>query len=134
MGQGKIGNMVIATGRATKDAELKYVGSKNSALCDFGLVVGEKEDGSAVFANCKAWWALGEYASRIRKGDNVCVIGKLESREYNGKTYTDLVAEWLNVASAEPTQKQELSPSGTPFPAGVTFEEALDSGDGELPF
>ena len=66
-----------------------------------------------------------------KKGDTVIVTGHTESREYNGKTYTDLVAEWLNIISAE-SEVRKTAPSGVPYPQGVKFEE--DGSDESLPF
>ena len=72
MGQAKIGDMAIAVGTVFRDAELKHVGDKGTALCEFGVVVGKKPDGSGrIFANCKAWRELGEYASQIRDRKSV---------------------------------------------------------------
>lgn len=139
MAQAKVGDMVIAAGRAVKDAEMRLVGDNSIPLCSFGLIVGRKADDSGnIFANCKAWRGLAEYAENIQKGDNVCVVGKIEKSEYNGKTYSDLVVEWLNIAGKDGVA---ISPSGKAFPSGVQFEDTstssfsdLDSGDGELPF
>ena len=88
----------MAVGNATKDAELKYVGEKQSAMTTFSLACGKRPDTTTVFANCKAWRGVAELAAGISKGDAVCCIGKIEEREYNGKTYSTLVCEWLNVA------------------------------------
>lgn len=148
MGQGKIGDMIIAAGVAGKDAELKRVGDSDIPVCEFGISVGKKADGSGnIFANCKAWRSLGEYASHIKKGDSVCVVGRLESREYNGKTYHTLVADWLNIAG-ERKAVQEIAPNGIPYHPATTFESSgsftgrppstfseLDNGDDKgLPF
>lgn len=129
MAQGKIGDLTIVAGTAFKDAELKHVG-ENIPLCEFALIVGKDASGKGIFANCKAWRSLGEYASGITKGDSVCVVGKVESREYNGKTYHNLSADWLNIAGAVPNR--EASPSGKPYPEGTTFTDLDD--DGDLPF
>ena len=130
----KLGDYVLVVGRATKDAEFKIVGAKESPVCSFGLNVGKRQDTTTIFANCKAWYKWAEIAKNIRKGDDVLVIGKTESREYNGKTYTDLIAEWVEIGGAEVAQSapREIAPSGKPFPAGVKFEES--SSDVELPF
>ena len=129
MAQGKVGDIVIATGYAFKDAELKHIGDKGTSLCEFTVVVGKEADGKGKFANCKAWRELGEYAANIKKSDAVCVMGTLESREYNGKTYTNLVADWLNIvgASASPAPSKE-------YPAGVIFRDEEDDEMNPLPF
>lgn len=131
--QTKLGDSVLVVGKCTGDAEYKRVGQKDSPIASFSLIVGKRQDTTPIFANCKAWYRLAEYAKHIRKGDHVIAIGHLESREYNGKTYTDLVAEWINFVGSDDTPHQELAPNGTPYPAGVTFEEDKSSGD-DLPF
>lgn len=120
----------LVVGKATRDAELKHVGAKESAVCSFSLSLGKRQDTTTIFANCKAWHGLATYSENIQKGDTVAVIGKTESREYNGKTYTDLVAEWLNIIPN--MSSGNLSPSGKPYPQGTKFEETGD--DGDLPF
>ena len=125
---------VLVVGKCTGDAEYKRVGQKDSPVTSFSLIVGKRQDTTTIFANCKAWYRWAEYAKHIKKGDQVLVIGKLESREYNGKTYTDLVADWIDYLGSDETSHQELAPNGVAFPAGVTFEEDRSSGDGGLPF
>ena len=91
--------MAVVAGYAIKDAELKHVGSKNSALCEFCLNVGKRKDTTTIFANCKIWYENAHYAANIQKGDMVIAAGRLESREYNGKTYTDLVCDYVDFVS-----------------------------------
>lgn len=130
----KLGDYVLVVGKATKDAEFKLVGEKQSPVCSFSLNVGKRQDTTTIFANCKAWYGLAQLSKNINKGDTVIVIGKTESREYNGKTYTDLIAEWLNIVSGDyvPSASGEVSPSGKPYPKTVEFEE--NGTDGDLPF
>ena len=132
--QTKLGESVLVVGKAIKDAEYKRVGSKDSPVVSFSLNVGKRQDTTTIFVNCKAWYGLAELSKNISKGDTVIVIGHTESREYNGKTYTDLTAEWLNIVSADyvPSTGGEVSPSGKPYPKTVKFEET--AADGDLPF
>ena len=129
----------ICTGTATKDAELKYVGEKQSALCTFSLACGKRPDTTTIFANCKAWRGVAELAAGITKGDAVCCVGKIEEHEYNGKTYSTLVCEWLNVAKPQITASKENLGSFLTRAASagvdvhVTDGELVVSGD-ELPF
>lgn len=108
---------MIVAGSATRDAELKLVGSKNTPLCTFGMAVGRDENDASIYVNVKSWRDLAEYAAGIRKGMPVFAAGKVEEREYEGKVYKDLVAEFL------------MYLDHTPAP---TFTEVED--DGELPF
>ena len=129
--QSKLGESVIVAGKAIKEAEYKIVGAKNSPVCSFSLNVGKRKDTTTIFVNCKAWYGLANYSKNIQKGDNVIVIGHTEDREYNGKTYTDLVAEWINFVGNEDACA-EIAPSGVAYPKAVKFEEAPN--DGDLPF
>lgn len=126
MAQIKLGDSVLVVGVATKDAELKMVGDKKTPLVSFGLAVGKNQHQQTIFANCKAWRKLAEYAAQIRKGDAVCAIGTIEEREWNGKTYKDLMCDWVNVAA----------PHGDAYePAPSAFANATELGDdSELPF
>ena len=130
MAQAKIGELVIVAGNATRDAEYKTVGDKGTSVCSFSLAVGKDKDGKTKFANCKAWHSLAKLASHISKGDAVCVIGALETREYNGKTYTNLVADWLNIAWAS----QNTAADQGQKPQPPVFNAETDIEQGELPF
>ena len=91
---------VIVCGFVARDAETKQVGEKQSTLTTFGIKVGERQNGSdkeAVWANCQAWHDLGRYAAQIRKGDVVFAIGKLNVREYEGKTYKNVDCEYISI-------------------------------------
>jgi hypothetical protein len=120
----------LATGNLTRDAELKYVGEKKTPLTAFSFAAGKREDGSTIFVDAKAWRELARYASLAAKGDAVCAIGPVEKREYNGKTYSTLVCEWMNIAIPS------ASDVGAPLPgvsSGNAFSDYSDA-DGDLPF
>lgn len=137
--QTKIGDSVLVVGKAIKDAEYKRVGSKDSPVTSFSLNVGKRKDTTTIFVNCKAWYALAEHSFNISKGDTVIVIGHTEEREYNGKTYVDLIAEWLNVVSDG--DLVNTAPNGKPMHSAIQTDNSqngmfteLDEGDGDLPF
>ena len=124
---------VMVCGGCSKDAELQVVGEKQSRKCSVGVAVGksstELDDQGrpkTIWCNVVAWHGLASILSLARKGDPVMVIGKLKTREYNGKEYTDLEAEYVSVASVSAVASHPATP-----PAD-TFQEVED--DGELPF
>ena len=132
---------VMVCGGCARDAELEYVGADSKRVCKVGLAVGKRED-ATVWCNVVAWHNLASLLSAAKKGDPVLAIGKLKSREYNGKTYTDLVADFVSVCSISAVTDQRLAqgyqPAGrgvdVPGPGqGFDFSEPGD-GDGELPF
>lgn len=100
------GDHVMVCGRAAKNGELQRVGANQSRLCKLGLAVDKRPDPEnptgqpiTVWANIVAWHNLASLLSQAQKGDSVLVIGQLKRREYEGKIYTDLEAEWLWVAA-----------------------------------
>lgn len=121
---------VMVVGGCSKDAELEYVGQDGKRVCKVGLAVGKKDDGSTIWVNVQAWHDVASCLATARKGVQVLAIGHLREREYNGKTYTDLVADYVSMCP--PTTSKTSSPSHEPSPAD--FAEMVAEVDGDLPF
>jgi single-stranded DNA-binding protein len=126
----KLGDGVLITGNASKDAELKRVGEKQSPNTKWGVAVGKDAEDKVVFVNCEAWGRLAYKASEIQKGDPVLVIGKLESHEYQGKTYHTVVAEFLQHIGKTENHTQD-KPQGEAQTVGMM---PLLTDDDDLPF
>ena len=126
---------VMVCGRLPRDAELRTVGEKKSSLLSFGLAVGERGEGDnkeTVWANVQAWHERARKYTGLKKGDTVMVIGKLDVREYEGKTYKNLVADMIITEGA---LAEAAAAAPAPLPSadlGEDFEE-LFSDDG-VPF
>lgn len=120
---------VMVVGGCSKDAQIEHVGKDNKPVCKVGLAVGKREDGSTIWVNVVGWYEAAAVLSEAEKGQQVLAIGSLKEREYNGKTYTDLVADFVSVCS--PSGKDAYHPSYAP-PAG-DFAELTDDPSG-LPF
>ena len=76
-------NLVILTGRLTKDPELKY-GASGTAYCKFTLAVSRmKKDDPADFIFCSAFGKTAELiAEYVKKGQQVGVQGRLQQDTY----------------------------------------------------
>ena len=76
-------NLVILTGRLTKDPELKY-GASGSAYCKFTLAVNRmKKDDPADFIFCSAFGKTAELiVEYVRKGHRLGVQGRLQQDTY----------------------------------------------------
>jgi len=76
---------------------------------------------------------LAYCASGIKKGDTVMVIGNIESRKHEGKTYKTLNAEWVDVKgqTVQKPQEQSAQPAQTYVPDGLY---PLPTDDDDLPF
>ena len=118
--------MVI--GCLPRDAELKKVGQNNSSKTSFSIKASEKTlpDGKkeAQWTNCVAWHEMARICAGFKKGDFVMAVGRIESREYNGKTYKDLVVEFAVKASAPGT-----SAGFTPASGNTAIDPADELGD-----
>lgn len=128
---------VQVCGIVGKDADFKIVGDSQKELCKFILKVGEKPnpDGSSkpipIWCNCVARRDIARGCSGFKKGNSVFAIGKINTREYQGKEYKDLVLEFAismagsanNLANI-PVKPEEKAPE--------TFQEIEDPDD--LPF
>ena len=76
-------NLVILTGRLTKEPELKH-GSSGTAYCKFTLAVNRmKKDDPADFIFCSAFGKTAELiAEYVKKGNNLGVQGRLQQDTY----------------------------------------------------
>lgn len=118
--------MVI--GFVTKDGEMRTTNSgKEVGSCSVKAY--SKEDGSAAFLTVKGWGHLAQRLANVKKGDTILAAGRLDPREYNGKTYTDLVADFALVDSKEATVPNGVA---TIAQRAQAFNEIED--DGDLPF
>ena len=83
-------NKVIEIGRATKDVELRSTTS-GASVATFCIAVrrnfkNAEGNNESDFFDCVAFNKLAETISRyVRKGDMVCVVGKLQTRNYTDK-------------------------------------------------
>ena len=100
-------NKVILLGRLTKDVELRYTQTSNTAVASFTLAVNRKfvkegEERQADSFNIVAWNKLAETsANYLKKGMQVAITGRLQTRTWDDeqgiKHYvTEVVAEELD--------------------------------------
>ena len=138
-------NKVILMGRLTKDVEIRYTQTNNTAVASFNLAVNrrfvkEGEERQSDFLNIVAWGKLGEFCSTyFKKGQQVGLIGRLQTRnwedEQGQKHYvTEVVAEEAYFADS----KRNSEESNDPF-SNNTFGENNGSdfgitSDDDLPF
>lgn len=123
----------LLSGRVARDGEL--LTTQSGKEIGFASVPAySKQDGTTVWLTVKGWGHWARVVASARKGDSLFAVGRIDSREYNGKTYNDLVADYVFVSRAS-------DPAPAPAPAarpGVNVSAAdfaeIDEEDGELPF
>ena len=131
----------IVAGRCS-EPRFSYVGENNTPRCTIGIAAGkskEKDENGyfkTIWINVTAWRDLASILYQARKGDSVLVTGLLNEREWEGKTYKDIQAEFVSVS-----KKVEPFAYSAPPDASVTSgsppdftEMADDEDDGKLPF
>ena len=141
-------NIIILTGRLTRDPELK-TGQSGKAYARFTLAVERPmQKDETDFINCVAFGKtaelIGEY---LRKGRKAGVTGRLQMGKYevNGEKRTsyDVIVDSIEfleskntVNSTEETTQQNISTqsSNTSKPVGKKSEEVPYEDDDEFPF
>ena len=142
-------NKIILLGRLTKDVELRYTQTSNTAVASFTLAVNrrfvkEGEERQADFINIVAWNKLAETSSNyLKKGMQVVVTGRLQNRSWDDeqgqKRYvTEVIAEELEFVESKKSQGADdsilnSSTPVTPKESESVSEEFISNGD-DLPF
>ena len=124
----------LFAGLVSQDGELKQTQNRK----EFGSAsvrAFNRKDGTAAFMTIKSFGDYARLIANLRKGDHILCAGVVASREYNGKTYTDMLVDFIMAADAMPA-----APSPAENRAELTkrmdsagFSEMMD-GDSELPF
>ena len=144
-------NKVFLIGRLTKDPEVHYL-NNGDALCNFGLATSEKwktKTGESAekteFHNITMYRRLAEIAGQyLKKGSQVYLEGKIQSRKYQGKdgverTAYDIIANEMKMLGggnseqqAQPAQAETPTPPRRQAPAAPA-QSAQDIDD-DIPF
>lgn len=130
----------VVSGRLNKDPEVKTF-DNGKIKCTFGFKAdwkrGANGNGETKWANCVAWGDDAKEAAMLREGDTVICTGQFKSREYNGRTYEEIIVDAIAPGGAPRRSVDELK---TKFPSVVTetqgkqvFVDETDD-EGELPF
>lgn len=116
-------NKVILMGRITHHLELKQTTS-GKAVLSFSIAVDryskDENEKTADFFNCVAWDRQAEFISKyFDKGRLIALVGKLQTRSYEGKdgtkkTVTEIIVDNAEFTGEKPpqTQQQSYAPTG----------------------
>ena len=124
----------LFAGIVSQDGELKQT-QNGKEFGSASVRAFNRKDGTAAFMTIKSFGDYARLIANLRKGDHILCAGVVESREYNGKTYTDMLVDFIMAADAMPA-----APSPAENRAALNqrmdsagFSEMMD-GDSELPF
>lgn len=119
----------LLAGRVARDGELLTTQS-GKEIGSASVPAYNQKDGTTAWLTVKGWGHWARVVASARKGDSLLAVGRIDSREYNGKIYNDLVADYVFI-SRSGGQPAAASTSGVNVSA-ADFGEVED--DGDLPF
>lgn len=139
-------NYIALCGRLTREPEVRYGGSKNTAIARFSLAVDRrfKREGQpeADFFNCVAFGKTGEFVEKyLHKGTKVIVEGEMRNNNYESKKHPGETVysfevnvnqiEFAESKKAAQENDQQIAP---PQKAPDDFMNIPDGTDESLPF
>ena len=131
-------NKIVLMGRLTRDPEVRYTQTSNAMVTSFTLAVNRRfvtqgQERQVDFLPIVAWNKTAEFVAKyFKKGQQVAVIGRVETRTYDDKDgkkvyVTEVIAEEAYFADSKREEGQ-----ATTFTGENTTSVAPD--DTDLPF
>ena len=127
----------LFAGLVSQDGELKQT-QHGKEFGSASVRAFTRKDGTAAFMTINS---VGDYArliANLRKGDHILCAGVIDTREYNGKTYTDMLVDFLMASDAMPaeivTSPAENRAALTKRMDSAGFAEIEDDIEKMLPF
>ena len=125
----------LFAGLVSQDGELKQT-QNGKEFGSASVRAFNRKDGTAAFMTIKSFGDYSRLIANLRKGDHILCAGVVESREYNGKTYTDMMVDFIMTSDSFPL------PSSTADANRAALSERMEQNgfaeigeeDGELPF
>lgn len=133
------GDMRLVAGEVSRKPQVRET-KKGGNFVKFSMCAGQKpgtDQEEKLYIDCIAYSnGIVNYCTDLDRGDPICAIGKMQSREYEGKTYYDLKLIWINSPvitpdAAPPFEAPQSSGYGG-YDGTPEFQE--DADDSELPF
>ncbi len=139
-------NKVILIGRLTKNPEIRYTQSNNTAVTTFTLAVNRRftkqgEEQQADFINIISYSKTAEFVSSyFQKGQQVAIVGRIQTRNWNDdkdqKHYaTEVIAEEVYFADTKKLQNIDANiMDGNLSSSNCIEKDNFSSDDDDLPF
>ena len=127
----------LFAGLVSQDGELKQT-QNGKEFGSASVRAFNRKDGTAAFMTIKSFGDYSRLIANLRKGDHILCAGVVESREYNGKTYTDMMVDLLltavDVAGNRAALERRMESAGFDTGSGDSEFAEIGEEDGELPF
>ena len=125
-------NLVVIVGNVGRDPELRHTQS-GKAVANFSVATSER-NGETQWFNVTVWDKQAELSAQyVKKGDRIAVTGRMRSRDHDGKTYWDLIADRVEFGAKRDDRADNEPPRATPEPARQQHTKARWD-DSEIPF
>ena len=125
----------LFAGIVSQDGELKQT-QNGKEFGSASVRAFNRKDGTAAFMTIKSFGDYSRLIANLRKGDRILCAGTVESREYNGKTYTDMLVDFMmtsdTIPAASATAENRAALTQRMESAG--FAEITQEENAELPF
>ena len=122
---------ITIAGKLGRDAELKYVGTKNDAVLSFSVAVDDRSgrEKTTIWFDCSLWGKRGEaLCQHLTKGSAVTVSGDFSVRKYQKdgqeRTAFGVRVNDVTLQGGKPKERQE---TGGDYGDG-------DPADDQIPF
>lgn len=130
-------NQLLVWGEVQKKPEIRDTQSGNK-FAKFSVVAGPNDDGEKRYIDCVVFnKSLVNYCVDLERGDPIFVLGVLESRKHNDKTYHNvkvgfMISPVVSYGEEPPFAAPNDFDAGGAPDSGGWAEEDVD--DDELPF
>lgn len=92
-------NKVFIKGRISQEINIRNL-QNDKAVVNFNVAVNEKDKTN--FFTCVAWNKQAEFISKyFKKGQEILIEGRLETRKYEEKTYTEIIVEQVEFCGSK---------------------------------
>lgn len=125
----------LFAGLVSQDGELKRT-QNGREFGSASVRAFNRKDGTAAFMTIKSFGDYSRLIANLRKGDRILCAGTVESREYNGKTYTDMLVDFMMTSDTIPAASApaENRAALTQRMESAGFAEITPEEDALLPF
>lgn len=134
---GKQKDTGLFAGLVSQDGELKQT-QNGKEFGSASVRAFNRKDGTAAFMTIKSFGDYSRLIANLRKGDHILCAGVIDTREYNGKTYTDMLVDFLMASDTMPaetvTSPAENRAALTKRMDSAGFAEIEDDIEKMLPF
>ena len=133
--QGESRETGLYAGLVSQDGELKRT-QNGKEFGSASVRAFNRKDGTAAFMTIKSFGDYSRLIANLRKGDRILCAGTVESREYNGKTYTDMLVDFMMTSDTIPAASApaENRAALTQRMESAGFAEITQEENAELPF